>query len=121
MSQNQTTSHAGWKLVWNDEFSGKRLDTAKWNVLIRENSKHDELQYYVPDEVYLENGFLRIRSRVRKYGSKEYTSGRLDTKGKFAPVYGRFEIRAKLPDGKGLWPAHWQYTFEIQSDQLPMA
>jgi len=109
MSQNQTTSEAGWKLVWHDEFSGKRLDTAKWNVLIRENSKHNELQYYVPDEVYVENGFLRIRSRVRKYGSKEYTSGRLDTKGKFAPVYGRFEIRAKLPDGKGLWPAHWLY------------
>ena len=109
MSQNQTTSKSGWKLVWQEDFSGARLDTTKWNVLIRENSKHNELQYYVPDEVYVENGLLRIRSRVRKYGSKEYTSGRLDTKGKFAPVYGRFEIRAKLPNGKGLWPAHWLY------------
>lgn len=112
MSQYQTNSQKGWKLVWHDEFSGKRLDTAKWTVLIRENSKHGELQYYVPDDVYVENGFLRIRSRVRKYGSKEYTSGRLDTKGKFAPLYGRFEIRAKLPGGKGLWPAHWLYPQE---------
>jgi beta-glucanase (GH16 family) len=109
MSQNQTNSKSGWNLVWQDDFSGVRLDTAKWNVLIRENSKHDELQYYVPDEVYVENGLLRIRSRVRKYGSKEYTSGRLDTKGKLAPMYGRFEIRAKLPKGKGLWPAYWLY------------
>ena len=101
-----------WKLVWQDEFSGKILDTTKWNVLIRETSKHNELQYYVPDEVYVENGILRIRSRVRKYGSKEYTSGRLDTEGKFAPVYGRFEIRARLPGGKGLWPAHWLYPQE---------
>jgi len=109
LAQRQTDSKNNWKLIWQDEFNGTKLDTSKWNVLIRENSKHNELQYYVPDEVYVENGVLRIRSRIRKYGSKEYTSGRLDTKGKFAPVYGRFEIRAKLPRGKGLWPAHWLY------------
>lgn len=110
--QKHFKPQTGWKLVWQDEFSGKILDTTKWNVLIRETSKHNELQYYVPDEVYVENGILRIRSRVRKYGSKEYTSGRLDTEGKFAPVYGRFEIRARLPGGKGLWPAHWLYPQE---------
>ena len=100
---------AGWKLFWNDEFEGARLDTSKWNVLIREQSKHNERQYYLPDEVWVEKGILRIRSRVRSYGSMRYTSGRLDTRGHFAPVYGRFEIRAKLPGGKGLWPAHWLY------------
>ena len=109
LAQKQSNSRDGWKLIWQDEFNGTSLDTSKWNVLIRENSKHNELQYYVPDEVYVENGVLRIRSRIRKYGSKEYTSGRLDTKGKIFPVYGRFEIRAILPNGKGLWPAHWLY------------
>lgn len=99
----------GWKLVWQDEFNGKKLDYKKWNVLLREQSKHNELQYYVPDEVYIENGYLRLRSRVQDYGSMKYTSGRLDTRNKFAPVYGRFEIRAKLPAGKGLWPAYWLY------------
>ncbi len=108
-SQNTVQQKGKWKLIWSDEFSGKQPDTAKWNILIRETSKHKELQYYVPDEVFIEKGMLRIRSQVRNYGSKEYTSGRLDTKGKFAPVYGRFEIRAKLPAGKGLWPAHWLY------------
>ncbi len=111
-AQEQAKSRDGWQLVWQDEFNGNSLDTSKWNVLIRETSKHGELQYYVPDEVFVENGFLRIRSRVRKYGLKEYTSGRLDTEGKFAPVYGRFEIRAKLPGGQGLWPAHWLYPQE---------
>lgn len=98
-----------WKLVWSDEFISKQLDASKWNVLMREQSKHNELQYYVPDEVYLENGVLRIRSRIRDYGSMHYTSGRLSTDGRFAPVYGRFEIRARMPNGKGMWPAHWLY------------
>lgn len=112
IAQKHAQSPDGWQLVWQDEFNGNSLDTSKWTVLIRETSKHNELQYYLPDEVYVENGILRIRSRVRRYGSKEYTSGRLDTDGKFAPVYGRFEIRAKLPGGQGLWPAHWLYPQE---------
>ena len=106
-----------WVLVWEDDFTGSILDTTKWNVLMREHSKHNELQYYVPDEVYIEDGMLRLRSRVRKYGPMEYTSGRLDTKDKFAPVYGRFEIRARLPGGKGLWPAYWLYP---QNRNWPM-
>lgn len=107
LSQEQHKSE--WRLVWQDEFGGNRLDTTKWNVLLREQSKHNELQYYLPDEVYVEKGFLRIRSRERAFGSQKYTSGRLDTRGKFSPTYGRFEIRAKLPGGRGLWPAHWLY------------
>jgi beta-glucanase (GH16 family) len=100
----------GWKLVWRDEFNDDRLDTSKWSVLVREQSKHHELQYYLPDEVYVQNGCLHLRSRTRDYGGMHhYTSGRLSTDGKFAPVYGRFEIRARLPYGKGLWPAIWLY------------
>src|SRR3989339_1331988 len=84
-SQKSTESgKKEWKMVWNDEFNGKVLDLTKWNVLTRETSKHNELQYYVPDDVYLENGCLRIRSRVRDFGNKHFTSGRLDTKDKLA-------------------------------------
>jgi beta-glucanase (GH16 family) len=108
-STTAAAAPAGWTLIWRDEFNGRSLDTTKWNVLRREQSKHDELQYYLPDEVYVERGVLRIRSRERNYGTMKYTSGRLDTRSKFAPTYGRFEIRAKLPVGKGLWPAHWLY------------
>jgi beta-glucanase (GH16 family) len=109
LSFSQGEEKPGWSLVWFDEFSGNSVDTTKWNVLMRETSKHNELQYYIPEEVYLENGLLRIRSSKRNYGSQEYTSGRLDTRGKCAPVYGRFEIRARLPGGQGMWPAHWLY------------
>ena len=98
-----------WTLVWSDDFDGDSPDTTKWNILIREQSKHHELQYYIPEEVFVEDGMLRIRSSRRKYGSQEYTSGRLDTRNKFAPVYGRFEISARLPGGQGMWPAHWLY------------
>jgi beta-glucanase (GH16 family) len=104
-----SSSKNGWKLVWRDEFDGRALSSNKWNILTREQSKHAEVQYYVPDEAYLENGCLRLRSRIRDFGSQHYTSGRVDTSGKFAPVYGRFEIRARLPRGQGLWPAHWLY------------
>jgi beta-glucanase (GH16 family) len=105
----QPIARPGWKLVWSDEFNSQKLDTKKWNVLTREQSKHGELQYYLPDEAYLENGHLRLRSQIRTYGTMKYTSGRISTDGRFAPTYGRFEIRAKLPNGKGMWPAHWLY------------
>lgn len=105
----QNADKKEWQLIWQDEFNGKALDETKWNVLIRETSKHDELQYYIPDEVYLQDGNLRIRSSKRDYGSQHYTSGRLDTKDKLAITYGRFEIRGKLPVGKGIWPAYWLY------------
>jgi beta-glucanase (GH16 family) len=106
-----------WKLVWHDEFNGRKLDVKKWNVLTREQSKHGELQYYLSDEAFLENGSLHLRSRQRNFGSQHYTSGRVYTKDKFARVYGRFEIRAKLPAGKGLWPAFWLYP---QNRDWPM-
>lgn len=98
-----------WVLVWKDEFDGIGLSPKNWNVLTREHSKHNELQYYLPDEVYVHEGSLRLRSRKRNYGTQNFTSGRVDTSSKFAPVYGRFEIRARLPGGKGFWPAHWLY------------
>jgi beta-glucanase (GH16 family) len=117
VSQEKSPAPQDWRLVWQDEFEGGALDPQKWNLLLREQSKHNELQYYVPDEVYIADGCLRLRSRIRDYGSMHYTSGRLDTRGKFAPTYGRFEIRAKLPGGKGLWPAHWLYP---QNRNWPM-
>jgi beta-glucanase (GH16 family) len=104
-------------LVWQDEFNEKQLSPKRWNVLLREQSKHNERQYYLPDEVYIENDCLRLRSRARQFGTQKYTSGRVDTSGKFAPTYGKFEIRARLPAGQGMWPAHWLYP---QNRNWPM-
>ncbi|MCX6221367.1 MAG: hypothetical protein NTZ69_10295 [Bacteroidia bacterium] len=68
------TAPKAWQLIWHDEFNGKTLNKKKWNVLTRETSKHGELQYYIPDEVYLQDGNLRIRSSKRDFGSQHYTS-----------------------------------------------
>lgn len=115
--EKENNNGKNWKLIWQDEFNGKTLDKSKWNVLTRETSKHNELQYYIPDEVYLKDGSLVIRSSKRDFGSQHYTSGRLDTKDKLAITYGRIEIRGKLPVGKGMWPAYWLYP---QNRDWPM-
>ncbi|MCM8814231.1 MAG: family 16 glycosylhydrolase [Candidatus Omnitrophica bacterium] len=97
----------GWYMVWNDEFDGEAVDLHKWRIEDAALVKNNEQQYYAPDEVYVQDGRLTLRSRQREMGGRPYTSGLVETRGKASWQYGRFEIRAKLPAGKGLWPAHW--------------
>lgn len=96
-----------WRLVWSDEFDGAALDASKWRAEDAALIKNAELQYYSPEDVYLENGMLVLRSQKRDLYGRHYSSGLVETKGKFSRQYGRFETRAKLPRGKGIWPAHW--------------
>ena len=104
----------GWKPVWSDEFNGKEIDFSKWAV--EENGHgggNGEMQYYVdrPENLRIEDGHLIIEARKQKFNAagveKDYTSGRLRTKRRASWLYGRFEIRAKLPTGRGIWPAIW--------------
>lgn len=105
----------GWQLSWSDEFDGPVLDDAKWRVEDAFLVKNQELQYYTPEDVYLENGRLVLRSQKRQFWGYDrgswrwfsYTSGLVETKGRFATTYGRVEVRAKLPATQGMWPAHW--------------
>jgi beta-glucanase (GH16 family) len=103
----ESTRIPGWILVWNDEFEEDMINTDKWRVEDAALIKNNELQYYNPDDVYLKKGCLVLRSQKRKKGKCDYTSGLVETKGKFTQTYGRFEVRAKLPKGQGIWPAHW--------------
>ena len=96
-----------WKLVWSDEFEKKPIDLSKWNVEDGPGLYNNELQYYAPDEVLVKDGALRLRSRHRHYRGRDYTSGKVTTRGKFSQTYGKFEVRARLPKTKGIWPAHW--------------
>lgn len=96
-----------WVLVWSDEFDGPQLDSRRWRIEDASLDKNNELQNYAPDEAYVEDGCLVLRSRRRARGGRQYTSGAVDTRGRFAQAFGRFEIRAKLPPGIGLWPAIW--------------
>ena len=64
-------------------------------------------QYYRPENVTVSGGVLRITAKQENYGGMPYTSGRIRTAGLADWAYGRFEVRAKLPKGQGLWPAIW--------------
>lgn len=101
------TTIPGWTLMWNDEFNDANLNKTKWNVWDWASIKSNELEYYAPDEVWTQDGVLRIRSQKREYKGRQYTSGKLTTQHLFTQTYGRFEMRAKLPTGKGMWPAFW--------------
>lgn len=107
----------GYEMVWNDEFNGNSLDTKKWNYDRGTGAQYglkgwgnNELQYYTvdrPKNVRVENGMLILEAHREDYKNMEYTSGRIKTAGKGDWKYGRFEIKARLPEGRGTWPALW--------------
>ncbi len=103
-----------WKLVWSDEFNYYGLpDNTKWSFDTNGNSfgwGNNELQFYTDaakDNAWVENGILTINAIMQDFNNKKYTSARLVSKGKGDWLYGRFEIRAKIPTGRGTWPAIW--------------
>jgi len=104
----------GYTLVWNDEFNGTEIDLTKWEHEVNaQGGGNNELQYYTDRKInsYIEDGKLIIQALKETYtgpeGTREYTSARLRTAKKGDWKYGRFEIKAKLPYGQGLWPAIW--------------
>ena len=104
-----------WKLVWSDEFNYTGLpDKTKWNYeegFIR----NDERQYYTRERLEnarVENGMLVIECRKdhfkpENHAPVDYTSASLETRRTASWQYGRIEMRAKLPEGNGVWPAFW--------------
>ncbi len=95
----------GWTLTWHDEFDTESVDETKWLIADGHWSHNGELQYYAPDEVYMNEGGLRLRSRYNPYNGLEFTSGHIEST--YYQRYGRIDIRAKMPGTKGLWPALW--------------
>ena len=99
-----------WELVWSDEFDGPELDDTKWSPNIWPPRKvNDEDQAYTGREknIRIEDGMLVIEAHKEDYEGAEYTSGRVHSEGKGDFLYGRFEVRAKLPRGQGTWAAIW--------------
>lgn len=96
---------------WQDEFDYKgRPDPAKWGYDLGGGGwGNNELEFYTNAEsnASVENGKLTIAARKEQKEGRGYTSARLVTKNKFDFLYGRVEVRAKLPSGRGTWPAIW--------------
>jgi len=102
-------------LVWSDEFDGNSLDLSKWHhQTFGPNGGqwfNNEIQHYTddPDNSFVSNGNLHIvakKETITQNGvTLDYTSARLNSK--YAFTYGRVDVRAKLPEGNGTWPAIW--------------
>ena len=132
-----TSLHAaGWDLVWSDEFDREGLpDEAKWDYeqgFVRNN----EAQFYTrarKENARVENGMLVIEGRKERFaipkpapgrGAQsrdfaDYTSASLITRKKADWTFGRIELRAKLPHGKGVWPAVWTLGVNISEVRWP--
>jgi beta-glucanase (GH16 family) len=107
-----TNAQAHYKLVWSDDFSYTGLpDSSKWSYDTGGNGwGNNELEYYTKADTanaVVRNGLLYLTARKQQKGKNAYTSARLVTKGKGDWLYGRIEVRAQLPAGRGLWPAIW--------------
>jgi beta-glucanase (GH16 family) len=122
-----------WSLVFEDNFASGSVDQTKWSPSlfwgITSNGSFEnlsQLEWYFPANSTVANGVLTIQARrentATSYGVFNYTSGLITTDRnasnvsipvKFDFLYGYAEIRAKLPAGKGLWPAFWM----LPSDQ----
>jgi beta-glucanase (GH16 family) len=131
-----------WKLTWSDEFDKPGLpDPAKWSYeegFLRNN----EAQYYTrrrSENARVEDGMLIIEARKERFPNAsydpavqekkasrrsrefaEYTSASLTTQGKASWTYGRIEVRAKLPAGRGTWPAIWTLGTNISQVGWPV-
>ncbi|MCL4144693.1 UNVERIFIED_CONTAM: hypothetical protein GTU68_014857 [Idotea baltica] len=110
----------GYNLVWSDEFEGTEVDQSKWTFLIGDGCDisenlcgwgNNELQWYTDrkENAFISDGNLVIQARKEtpQFNGKSYTSARMVTKEKGDWQYARIDVRAKMPRGKGLWPAIW--------------
>ncbi len=115
-------AYAGMELVWADEFTGTSLNTDDWVYEIGRGNNgwgNNELQFYQEENTSIESGHLVIEARKESFGGAEYTSSRLITQGKQSFRFGRIDIRAVLPEGKGLWPALWMLGTKIDAVGWP--
>lgn len=113
-------------LVWSDEFDYNGLpDSKKWSYDTDGNSGgwgNNELQFYTASRLKnaeVKDGFLTITAHKEDYEGFKYTSARLVTRQKGDWLYGRVEVKAKIPDGRGTWPAIWMLPTDWQYGGWP--
>lgn len=117
------------KLVWSDEFNTNGApDTTRWTYDEGDGCPNlcgwgnGESQYYTDrqDNVEVIDGNLKITAKKETFQGSQYTSTRIKTQDKFEFTYGRVEIRAKLPEGGGTWPAIWMLGANIDTVDWPV-
>jgi beta-glucanase (GH16 family) len=110
----------GGALVWQDEFDGRGLpDSARWDYEVG-RVRNNEGQYYTRlrrENARVEDGMLVLEARREPFEGADYTSASLTSRASW--TYGRIEVRAKLPKGRGTWPAIWTLGTNIKDVGWP--
>ena len=101
----QPPTRSGYDVAWFDEFDGNSLDTSRWIAGNTNVPTNFSRQDYLPSQVTVSNGSLRILSENVPSRGLPYRSGLVETRN--YQKYGRWDIRAKLPTSTGMWPAIW--------------
>jgi beta-glucanase (GH16 family) len=126
-----STAGSAWVLTWSDEFdgpAGATVDATKWAFDLGGHGwGNQELQYYTDRarNASLDGeGHLVIQALPETYRgadgvTRDYTSARVKTQGRFVQAYGRFEARLQVPFGQGLWPAFWMLGEDIGTAGWP--
>ncbi len=118
-------SYSGYNLVWADEFAADTVNKTNWSFEMGDGCPdrcgwgNNELQYYREDNTTLVDGKLVITAKKQNFGNRQYTSSRMVTKNKRFFKYGRVDIRAALPTGRGFWPALWMLGTNIDAVSWP--
>lgn len=139
---SSSSAASNWELVWSDEFDGSAVDDTKWSFERNcTGGGNNELQCYTnrSENAFVADGNLHIVVKKESFSgqaknddeqgydpadtsvTRDYTSARLRSKGKGDWKYGRMEIRAKLPQGQGLWPAIWMLPTEWKYGGWPLS
>jgi len=108
-------------LVWSDEFDGSEVDWSKWGAVHAGGGfGNKELQFYRQSNSHVKDGILTITAKCENFGGQRFTSAKLQTKSKhtWGPGH-RVEVRARLPTGKGTWPAIWMLPEESRYGNWP--
>jgi beta-glucanase (GH16 family) len=123
-------------LLWSDEFDGTALDETKWTPQVGDGCDlgadlcgwgNAEGEYYRSENIEVSDGMLKIHARQEQYGSREYTSARIRSLGKYdvdmtsqTTARIRLEARIKVPPGNGLWSAFWMLNSQMELNTWPL-
>jgi beta-glucanase (GH16 family) len=109
-NKSKTKAPVQWELVWEDNFDVDGLPDKKIWGYEEGYIRNNEAQYYTkerPENARVENGNLVIEARMDNWNGHKITAASINTYGKKSMLYGRIEVKAKLPTGVGTWPAIW--------------
>jgi beta-glucanase (GH16 family) len=114
-----------WTLVFLDEFDGTSLDRSRWNHHYPWSRTHNHSAYSREENVAVTGGRLVLTAREESFGGKPYTTGVVNTQGKFHATHGYIEARLRMPSAIGSWPAFWMlqdgWPPEIDIMEFPLS